>query len=541
MPRLNQLSRFTRVRESYSRVMELCDQEAFVAHFPDAPHLNQELHETWDSVAKRQGASEALSVIAFAGASGVGKSELINSLTESAACEVGTHRPSTKVPQGVFCAQANPTQLLELIGVTQSTGISQSEFSRGIPENLVFVDLPALEYEPAREATAATLRGADVIVWVTDPQRYADASFVDSVLSFPHVENTIVVLSHADTLNETQHERILEHLRDILTEHGLGDLPIYSAGRRLENLTSELLSKIVDMTSQGDARNTAFVSALHQGISDFVQASELDQVKPEALAELNESFDNPLKTEALLNLSPTADRMADAYKRAAAFWIAWPVLTWIVGFKPSKKQSPDSRTTLPGIPSVNDWVLRHDAQTVTRQRTKHLPPKWRTFFTSHSASLELPLVEALNLALSMQKVQSAPKRAWWKLWWIGQWILFLTLIASSLWLLVWAVGALASMSPPVLWLGLIPLPALLFVVGLLGGLLWSLWGKHLAFTGAAKFGAKSQEAGNALIAEVSRESYLNPLRNDAKTLEQLVELTLKARQSDEPDSEPESH
>ena len=69
---------------------------------------------------------------------------------------------------------------------------------------------------------------ADVFVWVTDPQKYADAVLHDQYLrrAARHQTVTLVVLNQADRLNGEELDRALKDLRRLLDSEGLSATPV---------------------------------------------------------------------------------------------------------------------------------------------------------------------------------------------------------------------------------------------------------------------------------------------------------------------------
>lgn len=95
-------------------------------------------------------------------------------------------------------------------------------------DGLVLVDLPDFDsFEQSNRAHAERLIGtADAIVWVTDPQKYADASLHQDFLQpmRAHAPVLEVVLNQADLLGPDQVQRVLADLNRLLENDGLHGL-----------------------------------------------------------------------------------------------------------------------------------------------------------------------------------------------------------------------------------------------------------------------------------------------------------------------------
>ncbi|MFV9673460.1 MAG: GTPase, partial [Acidimicrobiia bacterium] len=128
----------------------------------------------------RPGSSDGL-IVAIVGASGVGKSEIVNALADARVVTAGPLRPTTTE---VAVWGAVDTAYLP------GTRISDSEPL----DELALVDTPAAEHYP--DAVSEVLDLVDAVAFVTSPERYADA-ITEMLLSVVHDRGipTLVVLS----------------------------------------------------------------------------------------------------------------------------------------------------------------------------------------------------------------------------------------------------------------------------------------------------------------------------------------------------------
>ena len=91
---------------------------------------------------------------------------------------------------------------------------------------LVLLDLPDFDsIEAAHRAEVdRLLRLVDLVIWVTDPQKYADQVIHEQYLQMFHRQapNMVVVLNQADRLPDADVTRCLTDLRRLLDADGLG-------------------------------------------------------------------------------------------------------------------------------------------------------------------------------------------------------------------------------------------------------------------------------------------------------------------------------
>ncbi|BCB80494.1 hypothetical protein Pflav_069040 [Phytohabitans flavus] len=165
------------------------------------------------TVVERAGARLALSrdhtVVALAGATGSGKSSLFNALARLDLSPVGVRRPTTGMAHA--CVWGNlqgANRLLDWVGVLPRHRFIRESALDGNDEaalrGLVLLDLPDFDsVERSHRLEVDRLLGlVDLVVWVVDPQKYADRVVHTRYLQafHNHKDVTVVVLNQADRL-----------------------------------------------------------------------------------------------------------------------------------------------------------------------------------------------------------------------------------------------------------------------------------------------------------------------------------------------------
>lgn len=179
-----------------------------------------------DEAAARQRLSSRHTVVAIAGASGSGKSALFNALAGAQLSETGLRRPTTSSP--LACSWTDGAAgLLDRLAVPgrlrrrPSPGAAADEAMQG----LVLVDLP--DHDSAakghRDQVDRVLALVDAVIWVVDPEKYADAALHERYLRplAGHAEVTFVVLNQIDRLPGEAADQVLDDLRRLLDEDGM--------------------------------------------------------------------------------------------------------------------------------------------------------------------------------------------------------------------------------------------------------------------------------------------------------------------------------
>ncbi|MFD0383904.1 GTPase [Streptomyces stramineus] len=180
-----------------------------------------------EEAAARQRHSLDLTVVAIAGATGSGKSTLFNALARTQLSEAGVRRPTTAIP--IACAWTDRSDradgLLDRLGIpARARRAPVRPYDPGL-NGLVLLDLP--DHDSAtpghREQVDRLLRLVDAVIWVVDPEKYADAVLHERYLRplAGYAEVTFVVLNQVDRLSGDAADQVLDDLRRLLDEDGI--------------------------------------------------------------------------------------------------------------------------------------------------------------------------------------------------------------------------------------------------------------------------------------------------------------------------------
>ncbi|WP_078843136.1 GTPase [Streptomyces albus] len=192
-----------------------------------------EAGQVLDEAVARHRLSLDHTVVALAGAGGSGKSTLFNALVGAPVSEVGIRRPTTAAP--LACTWSDGADgLLDRLGVPAAlrrrapgAPFRQGDAGGHGPDldGLVLLDLPDHDSAvPGHRRQVDRLLGlVDAVVWVVDPEKYADAVLHERYLRplAGYDEVTFVVLNQVDRLPGDAAHRVLHDLRRLLDEDGL--------------------------------------------------------------------------------------------------------------------------------------------------------------------------------------------------------------------------------------------------------------------------------------------------------------------------------
>ncbi|MEU0808728.1 GTPase [Streptomyces sp. NPDC005970] len=163
-------------------------------------------------------------VVALAGATGSGKSTLFNALAGAYVSEAGIRRPTTAAP--LACAWTDHADgLLDRLDIPHRDRRRPAYPYDPTLRGLVLLDLPDHDSAAAghRERVDRLLGLVDAVVWVVDPEKYADAVLHERYLRplAGYAEVTFVVLNQVDRLPGDAADQVLDDLRRLLDEDGL--------------------------------------------------------------------------------------------------------------------------------------------------------------------------------------------------------------------------------------------------------------------------------------------------------------------------------
>ncbi|WP_225754008.1 GTPase [Actinotalea sp. Marseille-Q4924] len=174
-------------------------------------------------------------VVALVGGTGSGKSSLFNALSGLRFADVGARRPTTSAVTACTWGGADP--LLDWLGVAPDRRIERESALDGDTQaglrGLVLLDLPDHDSvaEEHRAVVDRLLPMVDLLVWVVDPQKYADDALHTGYLRHlvGHEGSMLVVLNQVDTVPVGSQGALLNDIARLLREDGLADVPVHAA------------------------------------------------------------------------------------------------------------------------------------------------------------------------------------------------------------------------------------------------------------------------------------------------------------------------
>jgi len=481
---------------------------------------------------ERLGYGLEATVVALAGPTGAGKSTLFNVLAGRELSRTGVRRPTTAATTAAVGDGVDP-ELLDWLGVR-----SRHALDSGAAEGLVLLDLPDFDsVEVAHRAEVDRLvRRVDLLVWVVDPQKYADAALHEHYLRplAGHAAAMLVVLNQVDLLGG-QAGSARDDLGRILAASGLGDVPVLAVSARTGEGT-EPLRRAIDERARSRAaalvRLGADVTAAAGQLSAVAgggRAAGVDRRDREQLAAA-------LATAAGVPAIVAAVESAHRHRGALAAglpWVAWlrrlrpdPLRRLALGGTPNA----DIHTSLPRATPVQRAQVESATRGLAGEASAGLPEPWPSLARRAALANQSELALRLDRAVAGADLRMHAPR-WWSL---ARWVqraLAAVALAGAVWLAVLAgLGYLqlgdAVPTPDIAGLAA---PTVLLVGGLLAGALLALLARVANRAGARRRSRRARRALDAGVTTVADELVLAPLEAELGVHAELLEALRAAR------------
>ncbi|MEO8829239.1 GTPase [Lapillicoccus sp.] len=474
---------------------------------------------TIEKVEQRSALAGDHTVVALAGATGSGKSSIFNAVAGAGIAEIGARRPTTSTPTAAVWGDSSAGVLLDWLGVSRRHGVApvapvasvasvapDSSGEEGTLDGLVLLDLPDFDSRDLshRHEAERILELCDVFVWVTDPQKYADALLHDDFVRnlAGHASVMLVVLNQADRLDDAGLAACRADLARLFAADGVHDVSVLA--------TSVLTGQGIDELRQRLANAVAGHEASRHRLAADLRASaaRLRRGVGDAEPTIDTDADDRL-VDALCRASGVPvvlDAVEEDYRREALGRAGWVFTRWGRKMRPDPlgRLRLDKRSTV--LDTVDPLDVRHvlgrssipaptasarsavklAALELTERGSDGLPILWSEAVSDAAAPTDRRLYEDLDRAVVSTSLRGNPP-AWWRVMGWVQWVTGLATVAGAVWLTV--LGVIGWLQLPQIdtpKLGSLPVPFLLFGGGLVLGLLAAWLARSLARVGARR-------------------------------------------------------
>ena len=497
--------------------------------------LDDALVDEAEAVAARAAGRLKLSaqhtVVAIAGATGSGKSSTFNALTGLELSAVGVRRPTTSWASACVWGTEGAAELLEWLGIPprhQTTRDSMLDTRRedASMEGVVLLDLPdhdSTELSHHLEVDRLVLL-ADLMVWVLDPQKYADAAIHDRYLAplRSHAEVMVVVLNHIDTVPEDRRDSMIADVRRLLDKDGLHQVPVIAVSARhgigMPALRAEIARRVKDKQAtrqrlEADIRGVAARLAEASGDGTSHALSE------QRIAALDDALADAAGVPTVVDAVERSTRLR------AGRATGWPVVAWFSRLKPDPLKrlhldlgeaadalSGRSRTSLPATTPVQRARVDTEVRALADDAAVGLGRPWADAVRRASTARLPDLGDRLDRAVGETDLDVATIPSWAGVVRMLQWALIITALAGGLWLGVLAVLGYLQVSagdPP--GLGPLPIPTLMLLGGVLLGILLAVMCRWLVSITARRRATSADRRLREAVRQVTDELVVQPV------------------------------
>ena len=392
-------------------------------------------------------------VVALAGGTGSGKSSLFNALCGLELSQTGVTRPTTSNAHACVWGHEGADALLSWLGVPtryRHSRTSVLDSGESGLTGLVLLDLP--DHDSVRSmhtAEADRLIGSvDLLVWVLDPQKYADAAVHHRYLAnmAGHGAVTVAVLNQVDKVEPQELEELLTDLRRLLeTESGVHPRVI-TTSTITDHGIDELREFLSESVSEKRALVDRLVADLDQVIEPFEEfhgGTEPDGTVP---AQVRSRIQQGLADAA--GVSAVADVVETNDVRRGRRRVGWPVARRAVKLRKDPLAAVQLEFLRRDTPGVGGPVDAHEAELetvlgeVADEVSEGMPAVWRRRMRAAARSGVSELPAELGEAVTAAVGDPGRSPSWWKTARTAQYAL-LTVAGIGL---LWTLASLVSWS-----------------------------------------------------------------------------------------------
>ena len=561
--------------------------------------------ETLERLSQRRELSTEHTVIGFFGATGSGKSTLFNAIAGQNIALSAPTRPTTSTVQAAIWEAEGSEELLDWLGIdkrvypqTQALAAEgeategneaggNNKVAGGVAPNavtepapglfnrirravggrgemrtrtggLILLDMPDFDSVTTtnRDLAARMMRYVDVLVWVVDPQKYADA-VIHRDFMVPLAASgaqALCVLNQADKLAPAEVPAVLASLTRLLqaegTEAHLLAAPIAVSARTGEGIDvlRDLLAQVAAAKSLSLQRTDAQLHATASQLRTYAGGEGTVLAGAYAL-------EAEQKLVKACYTSSQAEQVLEAatasYRRAAGQHTGWILTRWMSRLKAdplrrlhlgqqeeTKSMSKAEKSagmlgsdsenapelvasSLPPLSAAQKARMANAVRQYSKQMAARIDEPWKRSIKEAALSREAELPELLERDMVRIDYGLGRTRAPWVIFNALQWIALLSALAGVGWLtLISGMAYLQIQLPPAPTPegSPVPLPTLLLLLGILLGIASAGVGRLLTAMGSRYYARKLRGRLQTGVEKAVQSCVVAPVQQEAKRL-----------------------
>ena len=561
--------------------------------------------ETLERLSQRRELSTEHTVIGFFGATGSGKSTLFNAIAGQNIALSAPTRPTTSTVQAAIWEAEGSEELLDWLGIdkrvypqtqalaaegeaVEGNGAGKHNKAGGAAApnavtepapglfnrirravggrgemrtrtgGLILLDMPDFDSVTTtnRDLAARMMRYVDVLVWVVDPQKYADA-VIHRDFMVPLAASgaqALCVLNQADKLAPAEVPAVLASLTRLLqaegTEAHLLAAPIAVSARTGEGMDvlRDLLAQVAAAKSLSLQRTDAQLHATASQLRTYAGGEGTVLAGAYAL-------DAEQKLVTACYTSSQAEQVLQAatasYRRAAGQHTGWILTRWMSRLKadPLRRlhlgQQEETKSTskaeksagmlgsdsenapelvassLPPLSAAQKAGMANAVRQYSKQMAARIDEPWKRSMKEAALSREAELPELLERDMMRIDYGLGRTRAPWVIFNALQWIALLSALVGVGWLtLISGMAYLQIQLPPAPTPegSPVPLPTLLLLLGILLGIASAGVGRLLTAMGSRYYARKLRGRLQTGVEKAVQSCVVAPVQTEAKRL-----------------------
>ena len=556
--------------------------------------------ETLERLSQRRELSTEHTVIGFFGATGSGKSTLFNAIAGQNIALSAPTRPTTSTVQAAIWEAEGSEELLDWLGIdkrvypqtqalaaegeaTEGNGaaggvaapnavtepapglfnrIRRAVGGRGEMRTrtggLILLDMPDFDSVTTtnRDLAARMMRYVDVLVWVVDPQKYADA-VIHRDFMVPLAASgaqALCVLNQADKLAPAEVPAVLASLTRLLqaegTEAHLLAAPIAVSARTGEgvDVLRDLLAQVAAAKSLSLQRTDAQLHATASQLRTYAGGEGTVLAGAYAL-------DAEQKLVKACYTSSQAEQVLQAatasYRRTAGQHTGWILTRWMSRLKAdplrrlhlgqqdeTKSASKTEKSagmlgsdsenapelvasSLPPLSAAQKAGMANAVRQYSKQMAARIDEPWKRSMKEAALSREAELPELLERDMVRIDYGLGRTRAPWVIFNALQWIALMSALVGVGWLtLISGMAYLQIQLPPAPTPegSPVPLPTLLLLLGILLGIASAGVGRLLTAMGSRYYARKLRGRLQTGVEKAVQSCVVAPVQQEAKCL-----------------------
>jgi hypothetical protein len=496
-----------------------------------------------DRAAARLRLSADHTVVALGGATGSGKSSTFNALVGLDLASVGVRRPTTSWASACTWGVNGAGELLEWLGIPprhQVVRDSMLDTGREAKDlqGLVLLDLPDHDStEVAHHLEVDRLvRLADLLVWVLDPQKYADAAIHDRFLKpmAAHKGVMMIVLNHIDEVPVDRRDGMIADLRRLLDADGLDGATIVATSAKDGTGIDELRRAIVSRVKGKAATRTRIATDVSQTAAELLAVS--GDARPPNLSDRDQAELRVAVADAA-GVPIVVDAVGRATKLRARRATGWPVTSWLSKLRPDPLRRlhldlgtsgrdlvASARSSIPDANQIQNARIESAVRDLSDHLSDGLTRPWASALRRASTSRLPDLRDRLDHAVGSVDLGATKPPLWTRLVRSTQWLLLVAAVVGGLWLAALAVLSYLRLdAPSTPDVGTVPVPTLLLVGGVLAGVLLALLCRVLVTRSARRRAQRADRRLRDAVDEVTDELVIGPLVAELDAYRQTAE------------------